>query len=152
MKVQIPLNLGSTTYSSMNVKMINGYRYILNSLDYSKVNSQIGSVYAYEEPTIKRSLLIKSLSKIQHRKEAYANVREMQSSFKPLRPRTVGGLGHPKQERHVGAGVSLRDHTSLTENSIEEISKKHLDKLIFVQLVLHNKMEPEEKLHISWMM
>ena len=67
-------------------------------------------------------------------------------NMKSLAPFTTGGLGH--SEAQMANVVSLEDCTRLTDKLSEEVSQKHLDELIFVQLVvdMHDGTDPKVKM------
>ena len=66
-------------------------------------------------------------------------------NMKSLAPFTTGGLGH--SEAQMANIVPLEDCTRLTDKLSEEISQKHQDELISVQLVvdMHDGTDPKVK-------
>ena len=66
--------------------------------------------------------------------------------MKCLEPRTSGGLGYSKAK--FAEIAPLEDCTRLTDKISEEISQKHLDELISVQLVvdMHDGTDPKVKM------
>ena len=66
--------------------------------------------------------------------------------MRSLAPLTTGGLGH--SEAKMVDIVPLEDYTRLTDKLSEEVSKKHQDELIYVQLVvdMHDGTTPKVKM------
>ena len=67
-------------------------------------------------------------------------------NMRSLAPLTTGGLGHSQSK--MADTVPLEDSARLTENLSEEISQKHLDELISVQLIvdMHDGTTPKVKM------
>lgn len=69
-KVIRSLNLGNTTFNAMIIGNIRGSRCIMNSLDYSRIYSQIGQIIDYEYLEESKKKFPSALSIVKQSKEA----------------------------------------------------------------------------------
>ena len=109
-----------------------------------------------EKIVFKSGGIIQSLSEIQslnkidpetgERKYKFSWEELATENIKSLAPLTIGGLGYSKAE--MVDIVPLKDNARLTDKLSDKISKKHLDELISVQLVvdIHDGTEPKVKM------